>query len=94
MHQKTAADKGIKEGDKVYVENPEGKKIKGWVTLSEGIEPSHLAFAAILGHWGEHMPIAKGKGAFFNDLVMMDEPHTDPLTLGQDICCRVKIYKA
>jgi len=94
MHQKTAAEKGLKEGDEVWVENPEGKKIKGWITLSEGIEPSHLAFAAILGHWGEYMPIAKGKGAFFNDLVMMDEPHTDPLTLGQDICVRVKIYKA
>jgi len=39
------------------------------------------------------MPIAKGKGTFFNDLVMMDEPHTDPLTLNQDICVRVKIYK-
>jgi len=94
MHSKTAEEKGIKDGDKVWVENPEGKKVRGWVTLSEGIEPSHLAFAAILGHWGEYMPIAKGKGAFFNDLVMMDEPHTDPLTLGQDICCRVRIYKA
>ena len=31
---------------------------------------------------------------FFNDLVEMDLPHTDPLTFNQDICCRVKIYKA
>ena len=36
----------------------------------------------------------KGKGAFFNDLVEMDLDHTDPLTFNQDICCRVKVYKA
>jgi molybdopterin-containing oxidoreductase family molybdopterin binding subunit len=94
MHSKTAEEKGIKDGDKVWMENTDGKRVKGWVTLSEGIEPHHVAVAAILGHWGEYMPIAKGKGTFFNDLVMMDEAHTDPLTLNQDICCRVKIYKA
>ena len=40
------------------------------------------------------MPIARNKGPFFNDLVEMDLEHTDPLTFNQDICCRVKIYKA
>jgi hypothetical protein len=24
----------------------------------------------------------------------MDLDHTDPLTFNQDICCRVKVYKA
>jgi anaerobic selenocysteine-containing dehydrogenase len=94
MHVKTAEEKGIQNGDKVWMENPEGKRVRGWVSLSEGIEPNHLAIAAIGGHWGEYMPIAKGKGTFFNDLVMMDVAHTDPLTLNQDICVRVKIYKA
>jgi len=94
MNAATAAKKGIKDGDKVWLENPEGKRVKGWVALTEGIEPRHLAIAAICGHWGEYMPIAKGKGSFFNDLVMMDKAHTDPLTLNQDICCSVKIYKA
>jgi molybdopterin-containing oxidoreductase family molybdopterin binding subunit len=48
----------------------------------------------VAGHWGNYMPVAKGKGTFFNDLVEMDLPHTDPLTFNQDICVRVKIYKA
>jgi len=94
MHWKTAEEKGIKEGDKVWLENPQGHRVRGWVALTEGIEPHHLAVAAVAGHWGEYMPIAKGKGTFFNDLVEMDKEHTDPLTLNQDICCRVKIYKA
>ena len=33
-------------------------------------------------------------GSFFNDIVEMDRDHTDPLTLNQNICCRVKIYPA
>jgi anaerobic selenocysteine-containing dehydrogenase len=94
MHKRTAAEKGIKEGGKVWLENPEGHKIRGWVALTDGIEPHHLAIAAVSGHWTDYQPVAKGKGAFFNDLVEMDKDHTDPLTLNQDICCRVKIYPA
>jgi molybdopterin-containing oxidoreductase family molybdopterin binding subunit len=94
MHEDTAADKGIGDGDHVWLENPEGHRVKGWVALTDGIEPHHLAIAAVAGHWGNYMPIAKGKGTFFNDLVEMDLPHTDPLTFNQDICVRVKIYKA
>ena len=94
MHKKTAAEKGIGEGDKVWLENPEGHRVKGWVALTEGIEPHHLAVAAVACHWTPYQPIAKDKGTFFNDLVEMDKAHTDPLTLNQDICCRVKIYRA
>ncbi|MFH1891388.1 MAG: molybdopterin-dependent oxidoreductase [Candidatus Zixiibacteriota bacterium] len=94
MHLETAREKGIADGDKVWLENPEGHRVKGWVSLSEGIEPHHLAIAAVAGHWGKYMPIARNKGTFFNDLVEMDLDHTDPLTFNQDICARVKIYKA
>lgn len=91
MHVDTARQKGISDGDWVWIENPSGHKVKGWVALTDGIEPHHLAIAAIAGHWTDYQPIAKGKGTFFNDLVEMDKAHTDPLTLNQDICCRVKI---
>ena len=93
MHIDTARNKGISDGDWVWLENPSGHKVKGWVALTEGIEPHHLAIAAIAGHWSDYQPIAKGKGTFFNDLVEMDRDHTDPLTLNQDICCRVKISR-
>jgi len=94
MHAETAKRKGIEDGDYIWLENPEGHRVKGYVSLSEGIEPSHLAIAAVAGHWGKHLPVAEGKGVFFNDLVEMDLGHTDPLTFNQDICCRVKVYKA
>jgi len=93
MNADTAAEKGIEQGDKVWLENPEGHKVKGWVAVTEGIEPKHVAISAICGHWGKYMPVAKDKGTFFNDLVEMDLAHTDPLTFNQDICARVKVYK-
>jgi molybdopterin-containing oxidoreductase family molybdopterin binding subunit len=94
IHGDTAKEKGLDEGDKIWLENPEGHRVKGWIALTDGIEPHHIAVAAVAGHWTDYQPIAKDKGTFFNDLVEMDKAHTDPLTLNQDICCRVKIYKA
>jgi molybdopterin-containing oxidoreductase family molybdopterin binding subunit len=94
MHRDTAAEKGFVEGDAIWLENPEGHRVKGWIALTDGIEPHHIAVAAVAGHWTDYQPIAKDKGTFFNDLVEMDAAHTDPLTLNQDICCRVKVYKA
>ncbi|MCP4674429.1 MAG: molybdopterin-binding protein, partial [Deltaproteobacteria bacterium] len=94
VHRDTAAQKGLKEGEAVWLENPEGHRVKVWLALTDCIEPHHVAVAAVAGHWTEYQPIAKDKGTFFNDLVEMDAAHTDPLTMGQDICCRVKMYKA
>lgn len=90
----TAIKKGLKDGDLVWVENSKKHRVSGRVKLTEGIHPEHLAIAACAGHWTPYQPIAKGKGVFFNDLVEVDVEHTDPLTLNQDICVKVKIYKA
>jgi molybdopterin-containing oxidoreductase family molybdopterin binding subunit len=94
IHEDTAKKKGFKDLDWVWVENPEGHRVKGQIKMTQGIEPNHLAIAACAGHWTPHQPIAKGKGVFFNDLVEADIEHTDPLTLTQDICLKAKIYKA
>lgn len=94
INEETAKKKGLKDGDLVWLENPEGHRVKGRVRLTNGIHPEQLAIAACAGHWTKYQPIAKGKGFFYNDLVEMDIAHTDPLTLNQDICIKVKIYKA
>lgn len=94
INAETARRKGLKDDDLVWVENPQKHRIQGRLRISEGVQPEHLPIAACAGHWTKHMPIAKGKGVFFNDLVEMDVEHTDPLTLNQDICVKVKIYKS
>ena len=94
IHEETAKEKGFKDLDWIWIENPEGHRVKGQIKMTQGIEPHHLAIAACAGHWTPHQPIAKGKGVFYNDLVEADIAHTDPLTLTQDICLKAKIYKA
>jgi molybdopterin-containing oxidoreductase family molybdopterin binding subunit len=93
INRETASKKGFKDGDEVYVENIKGHKISGRLILTEGIHPEHIAIAACAGHWTPYQPVARGKGVFFNDLIEMDVTHIDPLTLNQDICVRVRVYK-
>jgi len=94
VNEETGRGKGLKDRDLVWVENPNGKRIKGAVTLVQGVHPEHVCIAGCHGHWAKGTPIAKGKGQFFDDLTIIDEAHTDPLTQGQDACVKVKIYKA
>jgi len=94
INTETAKKKKLKDGDVCWIENPKKHRIKGKICVTEGIHPEQLAIAACAGHWTKYQPIARDKGVFFNDLVIMDVEHTDPLTLNQDICVKVKIYKA
>ena len=94
INAQTGKSKGIKDGDDIYVENSIGKRIKGKVTLVQGVHPEHVCIAGCHGHWAKGTPIAKNKGQFFDDLTIIDEAHTDPLTQGQDACVKVKIYKS
>ncbi len=93
INEDTGKKKGLKDKDIIWVENKRGKRIKGPVKLVQGMRPDHLGIAGCHGHWARGMPIAKGKGQFFDDLIIVDENHTDPLTLGSDACVKLKIYK-
>lgn len=93
INEDMGKSKGMKDGDWIWVENTVGKKIKGPVKLVQGLHPEHLAVAGCHGHWARGTPIAKGKGQFFDDLIMVGIEYTDPLTQGTDACVKVKIYK-
>jgi len=94
MNEDTGKKKGLKDNDVIIVENTVGKSIRGPVKLVQGMHPEHLAVAGCHGHWARGTPIAKGKGQFFDDLIMVGLEYTDPLTQGTDACVKVKIYKA
>jgi anaerobic selenocysteine-containing dehydrogenase len=94
LNEDTGKAKGFKDHDVVWIENAIGKRIKGPVKLVQGLHPQHVCIAGCHGHWARGTPVAKGKGQFFDDLTVVDEEHTDPLTQGQDACVKVKIYKA
>jgi anaerobic selenocysteine-containing dehydrogenase len=86
--------KGLEDKDVVVVENKLGRKIEGPVKLVEGMHPEHIGIAGCHGHWARGTPISRGKGQFYDDLIIVDEAHTDSLTQGSDACVKVKIYKA
>jgi len=90
----TGRRKGLRDGEEVWVESQKGRRVKGRIHLSEAIHPEGLGIAACAGHWGDGMPVAKGKGVFFNDLLELDFDHVSPVNLNQDLCVKVKVSKA
>ena len=76
----------------VWMENEQGKKVQGRLHLTQGIHPEGLGVGGCAGHWaGRGMPIAKGKGVFFNELLELDKEHASPVNLNLVLCVRVKV---
>ena len=55
-------------------------RVEGRLCLTEAIHPEGLGIAAMCGHWSDGMPMAKGKGVFFNDLLDLDRHHVSRST--------------
>jgi len=91
MNVETGRKKGLVDGQTVWVENEQGRKVKGRIRLTPAIHPEALGVAGCAGHWTEGMPIAKGKGVFFNELLELDKEHASPVNLNLDLCVRVKV---
>jgi len=94
LHADTAKRMGFGQGETVWVENERGRKVKGRLKLTHAIHPEALGIAACAGHWGDGMPIARGKGVFFNELLEIDWDHVSPVNLNLDLCARVKLTPA
>jgi molybdopterin-containing oxidoreductase family molybdopterin binding subunit len=94
MNFDTATAKGLKDGDSIWVENAAGRKQKGRLKLLEGQHPQTIAIAACSGHWIDALPIAKGKGTNFDDLMPIDLKHVDPVSGNLEVSVKVKVYPA
>lgn len=93
MNVDTAKKKGLKDGDSIWVENVMGRKQKGQLKVLEGQHPQTIAIAACSGHWIDGLPIAKGKGTNFDDLMPIDLAHVDPVSGNIEVSVKVKVYK-
>jgi len=87
----TGNKKGLRDGEMIWVESEKGRKVKGRVKLTQAIHPEGLGIAACAGHWSEGLPVAKGKGVFYNELLELDWEHTSPINLQLDLCVRLKV---
>ena len=94
INTEVGRNKGLHDGELIWVENERGRKVKGRVKLMQGIHPEGLGIGACAGHWGDGMPVAKGKGVFFNELLELDWKHASPINFNLDLCARVKVTPA
>jgi len=89
----TGGKLGLRTGDPIRVETETGLTVEGRVRLTQGIHPEGLGIAALAGHWSDGLPVAKGKGVFFNGLLELDWPHSSPSNLNLDLCAKVRVEK-
>jgi len=93
MNRETAQQKGLKDGDTVELGTVTGRTVTGTLKLMEGHHPQAIAIAACSGHWAKGLPIAKGKGTNFDNLLEIDLKHSDPVSLNLETAVRVKVKK-
>ena len=93
INAETGRAKGLKDGDRVWLETPYGRKESGVLKLMEGQHPKSVGIAGQAGLWSDSRPIAKGKGSNFNKILPCDMKHFDPITLCIETAVAVKIYK-
>jgi hypothetical protein len=86
-------DQTLKDGDTIEIESPYGRKVQGTLKLTEAQHPQTVAIAACSGHWAKGQPVARGKGANFDDLLELDLKHVDPVSLNIETAVRVKVRK-
>jgi len=93
MNEDTATAKGLKSGDSIVVETVTGRRVTGTLKTMQGQHPQTCSIAACAGHWAKGMPIAKGKGTNFDNLLEIDLKHSDQLSLNLETAVRVRVIK-
>jgi molybdopterin-containing oxidoreductase family molybdopterin binding subunit len=91
LNRRTGLEKGLKEGQKISLETRKGRRVEGQVHLTETIHPECVGIGGCAGHWAKTLPVAHGKGVFFNELLEIDWDHTSPVNLNMDTCVKVRI---
>ncbi|MFQ5829900.1 MAG: molybdopterin dinucleotide binding domain-containing protein, partial [Candidatus Methylomirabilia bacterium] len=94
INSATARAKGIRDGEWIWVESAGAGRVKGRARLVEGIHPGVVGIANNGGHWSPHMPVARGKGVFFEALLPLNLRALDPVTITMDADAKVRVYKA
>ncbi|HEY4685010.1 MAG TPA: molybdopterin-dependent oxidoreductase [Dehalococcoidia bacterium] len=87
----TARRKGLCEGQQVWLESVHGRRVRGRLHLTEAVHPEGLGIGGCAGHWAETLPVARGKGVFFNELLEVDWEHMSPVNLGLDTCVKLRV---
>ncbi len=93
MNPKTAEDRGLEDGDAVWVESAYGGKIEGTLKFSEAFHPEVVGIAGLFGHQSPDMNPLALKGLHFNSLMSSEPDDIDPVSAGFNGAPNVKVYK-
>ena len=93
INTRTAAAKGIADGDPILLETPGGASARGIARISECIHPEAVGIASAFGHWAKARVTARGRGIHFNSLLPYDVSQIDAMAGLMDACVKVKISK-
>ncbi|MBI2372187.1 MAG: molybdopterin-dependent oxidoreductase [Deltaproteobacteria bacterium] len=93
LHPETARRKGLREGDRVVLETPEGRRAEAVVRLTEGVHPEVVAIPSLLGRWGLSDPRARGRGVHYNSLITYRFDRLDMVSAALDACVRVRVSR-
>ena len=93
INTRTAAAKGIADGDSILLETPRGASARGIAKVSQCIHPEAIGIASAFGHWAKARVTARGRGIHFNSLVPYDLSQIDPMAGLMDACVKVKVSK-
>jgi molybdopterin-containing oxidoreductase family molybdopterin binding subunit len=91
LNTATGRRKGLHDGQEVWLESVHSRRVRGKVRLTETMHPECVGVGGCAGHWAKTLPIAQGKGVFFNELLEVDLEHASPVNLNIDTCVKLRI---
>jgi anaerobic selenocysteine-containing dehydrogenase len=94
MNTDVALQRGLQDGDAIWLENRYGIREKGVLKCMQGQHPRTLGIAGQGGLWAEGRPIAKGRGSNFCKLLPTYLRHYDPVTGNIETSVALKVRKA
>ncbi|MCL5736538.1 MAG: molybdopterin-dependent oxidoreductase [Actinobacteria bacterium] len=94
IHTRTAAERGIKDGDEVWVESEFGYRVKAKAHVTEGIHPEVVGTAGFGGRLTHGEKKGRLVGPNWNSLISTKLDRMDKMNSSLDACVRVKVYKA
>jgi len=93
MNSRTAAAKGLRDGDRVRIESRHGAE-EATLRVTELIHPECLGIPGMFGHWAIRKTVARANGASFNNLLPPpSESRIDVITGQIDACTRVRVRR-
>lgn len=91
MNAATAAKKGLKDGDTVWVESKDGTKAKAVLRVNELVHEEVVASPGNMGQWTTK---EKEKGINTNAFITLTMDRVDTLSGALDSCVKVRVTKA